>query len=65
MKYLTWDLPYDEDSIEVWVEKMFKDQAAVDRLLDDLDDLDDLPLVSIGPSGIGGPYQREYYGKKK
>ena len=47
--------------IEVWAENLFKDRDALGRLLDDLDDLDDLPLVSIGPSGIGGPWQKEYY----
>jgi len=62
MKYHTWDLPYDNEEIDAWAEKMSQDREAMDRLQADLDDL---PLVSIGPSGIGGPYQKEYYGKKK
>jgi len=62
MKYLTWDLPYDNEDVDAWAEKMSQDREAMDRLQADLDDL---PLVSIGPSGIGGKYQKEYYGKKK
>lgn len=48
-------------SIEERAEMLSKDRSAIGRLLNDINDLDDLPLVSIGPSGIGGPWQKEYY----
>ena len=49
-------------AIDRYADKIMRSRRFLDNLQADLDKIKDQspPLVSIGPSGIGGEYQKEY-----
>ena len=48
-------------AIDRYAEKIMRSRRFLNNLQADLDKIkNQLPLVSIGPSGIGGEYQKEY-----
>jgi hypothetical protein len=47
--------------IEQGIHSVITQEKSRQRLTEGLERATALPLVSVGPSGIGGAYQREYF----
>lgn len=50
----------NKTATELLLDKLLTQKSVLKKIQKDLDNIKaDLPLVSIGPSGIGGKYQKE------